>query len=382
MDAHRTTGTDLAGSRPAEPAAGPGRSRGRLRWLLVAAALALVVVVVAVVRWTGDDPQPPVSAPPPPDAESPAPLTRADWQGTGVGVFRKTDPEAVQGYEEWLGRRVELAVDFSSREDWRDISRPQYQFDAWEGLPYRLVLGIAMLPDEVDASLEAGARGEYDEYFQTLAEGLVDAGQEDAILRIGWEFNLPSWVWSSEDEDTWVAYWRRIVDVMRSVDGEQFRFDWNVNNGPSRIDAVDYYPGDEYVDYVGVDAYDVTGAVYPIPDDCDQACADALRREAWRDEIYGGERGLRFWSEFAAQHDKQLSLPEWGVWERNDGIGGGDNPYYIEQMAEFIADPENRVGYQAYFENANSQGTHELLGDDFPRARERYLELFGGPEAG
>ncbi|MGY1840854.1 MULTISPECIES: glycoside hydrolase family 26 protein [unclassified Modestobacter] len=382
MDPHRPNGTDLAAPPPSAPPTGTRRPRRRLGWLLVAAALALVVVVVAIVRWTGSEPEPPAPAPPPPDAESPAPLSRDDWQGTAVGVFRKTQPSAVQAYEEWLGRPIELAIDYSSREDWRDVSQPEYLYEAWDGYPYRLVLGIPMLPDEVDASLEEGARGEYDEYFRTLAEGLVDAGQEDAVLRVGWEFNLDSWVWSSEDEETWVAYWRRIVDVMRSVDGQQFRFDWNPNNGVSSIDAVEYYPGDEYVDYVGVDAYDVTGAVYPIPDDCGQTCADALRREAWQDHIYGGERGLRFWSEFAAEHDKQLSLPEWGVWERNDGIGGGDNPYYIEQMAEFIADPDNRVGYQAYFENANSQGTHELMGDDFPRSRERYLELFGSPDGG
>ena len=379
---------------PAEP---PGTRPRHLRWPLIAAALAVLLLVgIVAVRALDDEGAGPDAdadadadaggmtsepASPPGTVETYSPLTRADWDGTAVGVFRTTDPEAVEEYEEWLGRPVDYVIEYSSREDWRDISEPEYLFDAWEGTDRRLVLGIAMLPSEVDASIQEGAAGEYDEYFRTLAEGLVDAGHEDAILRVGWEFNLDSWTWASPDAEAWVEYWRRIVLAMRGVEGADFRFDWNVNNGAGmRYDAVDYYPGDEYVDYVGVDAYDVSAieGTYPLPEGCDDACARERRERAWDEQIYGGDRGLRFWSDFAEQHDKLLSIPEWGVWERFDGIGGGDNAFYITQMATFIADPENRVAYQAYFERNNDQGYHALMGGRFPDARDRYLELFGG----
>jgi hypothetical protein len=379
VDAQQLASEAAAGppQDPAAPSDGFPGHRRRWWWLLGAAALAVLIAVTVAVVWPDGAPE---EAPPPPPAQG-GTLTRADWDGTAVGVFRRTSSDDVAKYEDFLGRPVDLVVDYSARGTWKDIAEPEYLFEEWEGSGKRLVLGVAMLPTEQRASIEDGAAGTYDKYFRTLAQGLVDAGQQDAILRVGWEMNLDSWPWATSDEQAWVAYYQRIVTAMRDVPGERFRFDWTVNNGAGmRYDAVDYYPGDEYVDYVGVDAYDVSGVsgTYPFPDGCDRSCRDERRREAWDVQIYGGDRGLRFWSGFAEQHDKLLSLPEWGVWDRDDHLGGGDNPYYIEQMAAFIADPQNRVAYQAYFENSNEQGTHRLMTDRFPRSKQKFLDLFGG----
>lgn len=368
--------------RPAEGDPVPRQRRPRW-WAIVLGALVVAlgagIIALMLSGREENDPSPP-GAVPSTEAGAERP-TRGNWDGPLVGVFRSTNPDEVDGYEEWLGRPIELASDFSARANWWDISRPDYLVEDWEGEGRRLVLGVAMLPEEVeDVSIEAGASGEYNEYYRTLGEELVDHGHEDAILRIGWEFNLSGSPWSTDDEEAWIAYWREIISTMRNVEGQEFLFDWNVNNGSGNAyDAVDYYPGDEWVDFIGVDTYDQSGAVYPIPEDCVDECAQDLREQAWEEHIYGGERGLRFWSQFAADHGKQMSIPEWGVWDRVDGTGGGDNPYYIEQMAAFINDPSNRVGYQAYFESTNDLGTHRLWESDrFPEARERYLELFGG----
>lgn len=389
--AHRSTSEVPVGATPLAGDELPGTSPRR-RWPIVLASLLalLAVVVTAVVVLTGGDddegggtsPTSPPSVPPTSSGDATSDrLTRADWNGTAVGVFRSTSEERVAAYEEWLGRPIDVVVDMAARANWHDVSSPDYLLEEWEGTGRRLVLGVPMLPTDVEASIEVGAQGEYDQYFRTLGEKLVAYGHEDAILRIGWEFNLEGWPWYSEDPQSWVTFWRRIVDQFEQVPGAEFRYDWNVNNGgPAEPDPRAFYPGDEYVDYVGVDAYDVAGreSMYPIPADCRGECARERQETAWADQIYGGRYGLEFWSDFAAEHDKQLSLPEWGIWERFDGIGGGDNPYYIERMAEFIADPGNRVGYQSYFEDANSQGSHLLMVDDeFPEARDRYLELFG-----
>ncbi len=362
---------------------GPRRRHRLSLALVVALVLAAGVGIGLLLGGRGDDD--PAASPSPTSDRQEEPrdhgdrLTREDWEGTAVGVFRRTEPDEVTAYEEWLGRDVPLAVDFSARDTWYDISSPGYLFEAWEGEDRRLVLGVAMVPSDVDGvSIDAGADGEYDEHFRELAENLVEAGQEDAILRIGWEFNLDTWKWSTGDEEAWKAYYRRIVEEMRSVEGAAFRYDWNPNNGSSEHDAVEYYPGDDVVDYIGVDAYDVDGGTYPYPDDCDDDCRLELQQEAWETRIHGGDRGLEFWSGFARDHDKQMSLPEWGVWEKKDGTGGGDNPYYIEQMADFIEDPDNAVGYQAYFENTNDGGNHRLMEGDFPQAERVYRERFGG----
>ncbi len=70
-----------------------------------------------------------------------------------------------------------------------------------------------------------------------------------------------------------------------------------------------------------------------------------------------------------------MSLPEWGLWERPDGHGGGDNPYFIERMHEFIADPANNVAYQAYFEyDVKPDGNHRLR--DLKNSGRVFRELF------
>ncbi len=211
------------------------------------------------------------------------------------------------------GADVEYVVDFSARGTWDNIANPQYLFDEWADTPYRLVYGVPLLPTDVEGvSIQAGAAGDYNDYFRNLADNLVKAGQEDAVLRVGWEFNLESWKWASDDAESWKAFYRNVVETMRSVDGAKFEFDWNVNGGPNKYDAANYYPGDDVVDYVGVDAYDVSGAAYPYPDDCDSACYVKAQKKAWDVSIYGGDRGLQYWSQFAKDHGKPLSIPEWG----------------------------------------------------------------------
>jgi hypothetical protein len=205
----------------------------------------------------------------------------------------------------------------------------------------------------------------------------VAQGHEDAVIRIGWEMTLKSWPWGIKDYEVYTKFWRKIVTAMRSVPGEKFKFDWNVNNGFNDYrDATKYYPGDKYVDYVGVDAYDLNATVYPYPKKCNTECRTTRQQEAWDENIFGNEWGLDFWSGFANSHKKPLSLPEWGLWTLFNGSDGGDdNPYYIKQMYEFINDPNNNVAYAAYFNYDDADGNH-TLDKAFPKGGKMYKKLF------
>ncbi|GAB3272508.1 glycosyl hydrolase [Kineosporia babensis] len=356
---------------PAETPAKKNSSRRLLGAGAVVALIALIGVIFAVTQGSDDD----EGATPAASASAPA----ATDTGTKYGVFRQTSAAEVEAYQQWLGADVEYVVDFSARGSWDNIASPQYLLDEWKDTPYRLVYAVPMLPSDDDTvSVQAGAAGDYNSYFQTLAQNLVANGQEDAILRVGWEFNLESWKWATDDTESWKAFYRNIVESMRSVEGANFEFDWNVNGGPNKYDAVDYYPGDDVVDYVGVDAYDVSGAAYPYPENCDGPCYVAAQKKAWDVSVYGGERGLEFWSQFAKEHGKPLTLPEWGVWARPDGIGGHDNPDYIQRMYDFITDPDNNVAYAAYFEYDYSDGAggKHSLEDSFPNSATKFKELF------
>ncbi|GLY31157.1 glycosyl hydrolase [Kineosporia sp. NBRC 101731] len=294
------------------------------------------------------------------------------------GVFVGTSKEDADAFQQWLGGDVDLVVDFSTRETWEDISDPDYMLQTWKGSGYRPVYSVALLPTgDASATVQRGATGEYDEHYRELAQNLVKAGQPRAILRLGWEFNLESSRWATPDQDAFIAYWKQIVDTMRSVEGQHFEFDWNPNNGKNTFDAVKYYPGNDYVDYIGVDAYDVSYAwrTYPYPDDCDSDCRLKRQHRSWEKAIYGGKRGLEFWSDFARHRGKPMSLPEWGLWERQDGHGGGLDLWYLQKMGEFIADPDNGVAYQAYFEFNGDDGPHKLM-TTYPDAAETFRGLF------
>jgi hypothetical protein len=164
---------------------------------------------------------------------------------------------------------------------------------------------------------------------------------------------------------------------MRSVPGQHFQFDWNPNVGDTKYDATSYYPGDAYVDYIGVDVYDVSwqADTYPYPATCAAACRLVRQKTVW-DRLYYGQHGLGFWSQFAQNKQKPMSLPEWGVWARNDNHGGGDDPYFVEQMYNFIATPANNVAYQAYFEINTTDGKHRLM-TSMPNAGKVYRKYFG-----
>ena len=70
--------------------------------------------------------------------------------------------------------------------------------------------------------------------------------------------------WSSNgNQALWAGAFRHVVDVFRSV-SPAFRFDWN-GTGKYFVahDAPSSYPGDAYVDVVGLDQYDMdTGGAY------------------------------------------------------------------------------------------------------------------------
>jgi hypothetical protein len=73
-----------------------------------------------------------------------------------------------------------------------------------------------------------------------------------------------------------------------------------------------------------------------------------------------------------------MSFPEWGLWSRADGHGGGDDPEYLRRMHSFIADPQNGVAFQAYFEYNGPDGPHRLM-TTFASSGATFRALFAQP---
>ena len=293
---------------------------------------------------------------------SPAPahavtqLPRASGSGAYVGAGA---PAALTAFGVWRGRKADFAMDYLSSRSWSEFERP-WLIGRWKTTGTQVVLGVPMLMDDTSTTLGAGAAGSYDHHFRNLAQFLVNNGYGNATLRIGWEFN-GSWErWSAvKNPQAWVVYWRRIVKAMRSVPGQSFKFDWNLNGGSTSVAAESVYPGDAYVDYIGTDVYDWR---WGSPDYTPQA------RWAW---IVNQKYGLAWVANFARLHGKRVTVPEWGLasrWQMQNG-GGGDDPYYIASMMAWQR--SNNVAYQSYF----NWKDHLINTGRYPNSAAKYRSL-------
>ena len=231
----------------------------------------------------------------------------------------------------------------------------------WSGSGYTLSLGVPIIPTNSGGTavgtLAQGATGAFNSYYATLAQTLVNGGESNAYLRLGWEFD-GSWMpWAATTpsaEASFAAYFEQIVTSMRSVSGEHFRFVWNPDAGAftqSGYSVAAAYPGNAYVDVIGLDAYDQTWATPQTP------------VNAWSSTTLPA---LTAAQRFASSKGKPLAFTEWGVAIRSDGHGLGDDPYFINQMVSWMKNPTNDVTYETYFDD-NSGGVNSLItGVSFP----------------
>jgi hypothetical protein len=350
-----TTGTETDDPPPAAPS--------RVRHPLVLASVLVVVGLLAAATLSrGNVPW----SPDPTTTTSPVPLVPIE-----MGVFRASGvPSEIDAYEGWLGREVPWVLDFFPWEDWSAIDDPSWWINQWSGTDRRVVYSAPMLPEGGGVSLRAGARGAYDDHWRRFARTFVERGAPEAVIRIGWEFNGRFYPWSAEGrEEEFVTYWRRIVDAMRSVPGADFTFDWSSLAGAPHVDLEAAYPGDDYVDVIGMDVYDQS-ALFP---------------ERSPEEVWAQTRerpfGLDWHQEFARQRGKPVSFPEWGLmtYPEVGVVGNEDNPHFIREMR--IRLQADDVAYAMYFEVDADDGEHRLMEGRFPQAARVFRELFGGGAA-
>lgn len=192
---------------------------------------------------------------------------------------------------------------------WR-LARPDRMFVLAVPMQEQNEAGIS--DDDVSTLLQQAAAGANDAHYLTLARRLVALGVPDTVITLGWEMNGITYTSRcGPDPADWKAYWRRIVEVMRSVPGQQFRFDFTPNRGPDAHPWTDCYPGDDVTDVIGTDNYD-------------QGPGDTFA------DYVTQQYGLLDQVTFAAQHHKPVSYPEWGMFRH------GDDPEFMRDMLNWI----------------------------------------------
>jgi hypothetical protein len=278
-------------------------------------------------------------------------------------VYKPTAAELAQ-FEQWVGRRVDVPkVHMRKDAGWSGWESPGWL--SW--YPDRtLAVNLAPFPNseggavggtaQAGAALRRAATGVFDHHYVAFARKLVAAGHEDAFLSFGHELNGDDWYpWSAVGHEAdYVAMWRRVVPRMQAVPGARFRFVWNPTAMPADMtesQLAGVYPGDDVVDVIGINLYDVSYRI-AAGDGADWQ----VRR--WLD-LRTRDHGLDWFAWFAARHGKPLAIPEWGlVTTRSNPNGGGDNAYFIERMYEWIR--ANNVLFEAYHSVDNGTNDHEI----------------------
>ena len=186
-------------------------------------------------------------------------------------------PPTVPAFTQAIGVQPRYAMDFLLGTTWRTITQGRWPYTSWKGKGYTMIWGVNMLPDTYSPNADAavsggscfgltqGADGDFDHYFRTVGTNIVRAGFPVSVIRFGYEFNGNWAPWAAQGcASAFVKYFDAIVTTMRSVPGSHFTFEWNPTRGDLGVgDLAAFYPGNKYVDDIGLDVYDIDHDRYP-----------------------------------------------------------------------------------------------------------------------
>jgi hypothetical protein len=292
----------------------------------------------------------------------PGPLSGLPWHSgcslSGIGAF-----------EAYRGRRCDGYTMWNLHKTWTDIPSFNGGFSTLVKLPGRISRALSPFPDSNSAVDNPGlwdnaARGAYDGVHTLFAQKLAASGRTNVIVRIGWEHNHTFPWYSGGNPKGYKTAFRRIADILRRHNPTVL-IDWtSVKKGYQKFSVLETYPGDDWVDIIGVDYYDGFPALN------DQATWDKQHNALY----HGGPWGLGAWLAFAKSRGKRLSLPEWGI-PAGKSPGSKDNPFYIQKMFEFFTANATSIAYEHYF---NQKPRHQLTPNDVnPLSSAKYKQLWG-----
>jgi Ca2+-binding RTX toxin-like protein len=274
-----------------------------------------------------------------------------------LGVYVDNSAQHVSQFEKWLGRPVDGIHGVVGSANWGDfVSSSRWSVDTlWKPTGREVFWSVPLLAGGAD--LWSASDGDYNHYYKQVAQNLVRYANNptgDIYVRTGWEMNGSWFQWSAEGKETaFIGAFRQFVDTFRSV-SDRFKFEWNANEAHGGMDPSKTYPGDKYVDIVGMDFY-----FHPQWQDWDSAKAFAHVR----DQKYG----LQWVENFAKSHGKPTAYSEWGA--------QGDNASGFIKAAHDWFDSHNVV-YQSFWDsNANYPGRTSDGSD--PTTGRTYKSYFG-----
>ncbi len=249
---------------------------GKTVWVML-----FVLVVTACTTATQPVPTP-TSTPTPIPQPTPTPLPYESIPGIYLGTFHGTSSPSYKLFEE-IGKGVAISAlyldwsgGFNSGLSNAHAHVGRITFITWE---YKPGMGGPMKGYE-GRVLEAITDGVHDEYLQRWAEGVRDFGKP-IFIRWSHEMNGDWYPWSgtkngggikdgfgdpsmADGPERYVAAFRHIHDLFDEAGADNVLWVWCPNApfesmqssyGSTWNAAANYYPGDEYVDWLCFDGY-------------------------------------------------------------------------------------------------------------------------------
>ncbi|TAK70944.1 MAG: hypothetical protein EPO13_01510 [Actinomycetota bacterium] len=284
------------------------------------------------------DPARPASTPtapyvaPKPDAPTKAELLAGQRQW--FGVYTEQAPYAwteMEQAEAKAGREPNAVGTFLG---WDQDFRPDGVQKAWEKgtlpmLTWESTANLALDPDaDRKYQLSNIIDGSFDAYIDKFASDVKALGLP-MVIRFDHEMNGAWYPWSEKKpanaRGEYVQAWRHVVDRFRAIGADQYviwlwapnRVDSVLLNGVVDTDIARYYPGDDYVDWIGVDGYYRWGVDTPS-----------------FDFTFG--RTLPLLRSVDSTANKPILIAEVGATEE-----GGHKAQWINSFFDGLADPRN-----------------------------------------
>lgn len=166
-------------------------------------------------------------------------------------------PESAQALDQYaamVGRKPDIVMDYSNVTD-PLLTRTEVANLSSRGetplISWQLFQSGYSGPTIPLAQIAAGA---YDGDLRRAAAEAKAMPFGEILIRFGHEMNGNWYGWSG-DPAAFVAAWRHVVSIFRAEGATNVKWVWsaNVDNGSYPFKA--YFPGDEWVDYTGLDGY-------------------------------------------------------------------------------------------------------------------------------
>jgi len=273
--------------------------------------------------------------------------------------FLTTFVDQRQAVAQWAGNSQFFADSAAASADARNqtpvIALPLNSTAAGSGTP--------------DQQFKAFASGQYDSVIQGVVEAWAQAGFSNLVVRPGWEMNLegPNYAGDSAGSQAdWVSAFQHVYTVLHqaaATAGVGLQVVWNpgVTNYSNAGATANLYPGDNYVDVIGADAY---SDIYPYSDggatptyhdwntgkedtSVAQFIADPVNRAHYwsypaataysNDGSDGHSQSFASLVGFAQAHGKAFAVPETGAGNSDASTDVADDAAYPQWLAQQLA---------------------------------------------